>query len=296
MLKILHFYRYHKTYAANDPEKFFYSEVMLYMAHDQEFDYEDARSLYQELHNGEKKVDIVKRQVMEHLQDVTEARYFAEEALKDVDLEETECAYNAAQMQENEDFEPEGNEEHPGYGHIDPDLLDNAGEGVPIQSRYRKVEIPSLEDLKERTRNLDEHQRHVVDVGIRFAKDAVMARKSCSAPPSPPILMVHGGAGAGKSTVINVLAQWVQLILQKEGDNSHSPCVVKVAPTGTAAANIEGQTLHTAFSFSYDGKPYSLNDKARDERREILKELKMVSMIMNSTQEFYVYLYIQVLK
>ena len=284
MHKILHFYRYHKTYAANDPEKFFYSEVMLYMPHDHELDYEDARSLYQELHNGEKKVDIVKRQVMEHLQDVTEARYFAEEALKDVDLEETECAYNAAQMQENEDFEKEGNEEHPGYGHIDPDLLDNAGEGVPIQSRYRKVEIPSFEDLKERTRNLDEHQRHVVDVGIRFAKDTVMARKSCSAPPSPPILMVHGGAGAGKSTVINVLAQWVQLILQKEGDNSHSPCVVKVAPTGTAAANIEGQTLHTAFSFSYDGKPYSLNDKARDERREILKELKMVSMTMNSMQ------------
>ena len=286
MLKILHFYRYHKTYAANDPEKFFYSEVMLYMAHDQELDYDDARSLYQELHNGEKKVDIVKRQVMEHLQDVTEARYFAEEALKDVDLEETECAYNAAQMQENEDFEPEGNEEHPGYGHIDPDMLDNVDEGVPIQNRYRKVEIPSLEDLKERTRNLDEHQRHVVDVGIRFSKDTVMARKSCSAPPSPPILMVHGGAGAGKSTVINVLAQWVQLILQKEGDNSHSPCVVKVAPTGTAAANIEGQTLHTAFSFSYDGKPYSLNDKARDERREILKELKMVSMIMNSMQVF----------
>ena len=92
--------------------------------------------------------------------------------------------------------------------------------------------------------------------------------------------MVHGGAGAGKSTVINVLAQWIQWILQKEGDNSQFPCVIKVAPTGTAAANIEGQTLHTAFSFSYDGKPYSLNDKARDERREILKQLKMVSRII----------------
>ena len=30
--------------------------------------------------------------------------------------------------------------------------------------------------------------------------------------------MVHGGAGAGKSTVINVLAQWVQKILEKEGN------------------------------------------------------------------------------
>ena len=249
---------------------------MLYMPHEKEISYEEAHNLYKELHNGERKVDIIKRQVMEYLQDVTEARYFAEECLKDVDLDETECIFNAAQMQENAEVEIEN---HPGYGHIDPDLLDNAEECIPIQSRYRKVDIPSLENLKESTRNLDEYQRHVVDVGIRFAKDMVMARKSFSTPPEAPILMVHGGAGAGKSTVINVLAQWVQHILQKEGDDSYSPCVIKVAPTGTAAANIEGQTLHTAFSFSYDGKPYSLNDKARDERREILKELKMVSRI-----------------
>ena len=248
------------------------------MPHETEISYEEAHILYLELHHGERKVDIVKRQVMEHLQDVTEARFFAEEALREVDLENVECNLNAAQMQENADIEEECNEEHPGYGHIDPDLLDIGEEAIPIQSRYRKVEIPSLSDLKESTQNLDEYQRHVVDVAIRYAKDMVMARKSFSSPPDPPILMVHGGAGAGKSTVINVLAQWVQLILQKEGDSSYSPCVIKVAPTGTAAANIEGQTLHTAFSFSYDGKPYSLNDKARDERREILKELKMVSI------------------
>ena len=277
ILKFLHFYRYHKTYAATDPEKFIFSEVMLYMPHCTELNYEEARVLYQESYRGERKVDIVKSQVMEHLQDVTEARFFAEEALKDVDLEETECNLNAAQFQENEDLELDVKDQHPGYDHIDPDLLDNNEDSIPIQSRYRKVEILSLDDLKESTRNLDEHQRHVVDVGIQYAKDVVMARKSFSTPPEPTILMIHGGAGAGKSTVINVLAQWVQLILQKEGDNSHAPCVLKVAPTGTAAANIEGQTLHTAFSFSYDGKPYSLNDKARDERREILKELKMVS-------------------
>ena len=289
---MIKYYRYHKTYNATDPQKFTFSEVMLYMPHDTELSYEEAQILYQELYNGERKVDIIKRQVMEHLQDVTEARFFAEEALKDVDLEETEFNFNAVQMQENADFETEGNEEHPGYGHIDPDLLDNADECIPMQSRYRKVEIPSLNDLKENTRNLDEHQRHVVDVGIRYAKDMVMARKSCSAPPKPPIIMVHGGAGAGKSTVINVLAQWVQLILQKEGDNSYFPCVIKVAPTGTAAANIEGQTLHTAFSFSYDGKPYSLNDKARDERREILKDLKMVSKITNSILTPFILFYL----
>ena len=288
MISILN--RYHKTYSATEPQKFVFSEVMLFMPHETELSYEEAQIMYEELHNGERRVDAVKRQVMEHLQDVTEARYFAEECLKDVDLEETEMNLNAAQMQENADSELESIMDHPGYGHIDPDLLENADECLPIQNRYRKVQISSIEDLKESTRSLDEFQRTVVDAGIRYAKDLVMARKSFSAPPDPPLVMVHGGAGAGKSTVINVLAQWVQLILQKEGDNSNSPCVIKVAPTGTAAANIEGQTLHTAFSFSYDGKPYSLNDKARDERREILKELKMVCKIINFIH-FYILTY-----
>ena len=137
--------------------------------------------------------------------------------------------------------------------------------------------------MKEKTRNLDEYQRHIIDVGVKFSKDVVKARKNFSKPPESPLVMVHGGAGAGKSTVINVLAQWVQLILQKEGDNPEFPCVIKCAPTGTASANIEGQTLHTAFSFSYDGKFYSLHDKARDQRREILKNLKMVSLILASS-------------
>ena len=288
MISILN--RYHKTYRATEPQKFVFSEVMLFMPHETELSYEEAQIMYEELHNGERRVDAIKRQVMEHLQDVTEARYFAEECLKDVDLEETEMNLNAAQMQENADSELESIVDHPGYGHIDPDLLENADECLPIQNRYRKVQISSIEDLKESTRSLDEFQRTVVDAGIRYAKDLVMARKSFSAPPDPPLVMVHGGAGAGKSTVINVLAQWVQLILQKEGDDSNSPCVIKVAPTGTAAANIEGQTLHTAFSFSYDGKPYSLNDKARDERREILKELKMVCKIINFIH-FYILTY-----
>ena len=117
-----------------------------------------------------------------------------------------------------------------------------------------------------------------MDIGVKYSKDIVKARHSSSRPPDPIYLMVDGGAGSGKSTVINVLAQWVQIILQKEGDNPDCPSVLKVAPTGTAASYIDGQTLHTAFSFSFDGRPLSLTDKARDQRREALKNLKMVSL------------------
>ena len=79
------------------------------------------------------------------------------------------------------------------------------------------VEIPTNEELYSSIRNLDEYQRAVIDIGVKYAKDVVKARNNFSKPPDPPYLMVHGGAGSGKSTDINVLAQLVQKIAQKEG-------------------------------------------------------------------------------
>ena len=49
--------------------------------------------------------------------------------------------------------------------------------------------------LKENTRSLDYHQKLVVDMGVKYAKDVVKARKDGNKTPQPPLLMVHGGAG-----------------------------------------------------------------------------------------------------
>ena len=64
-------------------------------------------------------------------------------------------------------------------------------------------------------------------------------------------MMVHGGAGSGKSTLINVISQQVNHILRKDGDDPDCPYVILSAYTGAAAANIAGQTLHTLFSFNF---------------------------------------------
>ena len=258
-----------------------FSEVILYYPHNKELKLEEAFDMYEERISGERKVQIVKNQVMEFLEDVTEARFFVEEVMKEIDLEKIGFAMDPTAAQENLDCDDEGLVDHPDYGHINPDIVDDVKDEILMKSIYRKVEIQSMDILKEKTRNLDEFQRHVINKAVKFAKDIVKARNGFQKPPPSPLLMVHGGAGAGKSTVIDVLAQWVQLILQKEGDDTNSPCVIKCAPTGAASANIEGQTLHSSFNFSYDGKCYSLNDKARDQRREILKNLKMVSFFIN---------------
>ena len=257
-----------------------FSEVILYFPHTQELKLEEAIELYEEKVSGERKIQIVKKQVMEFLDDVTEARFFVEEVMKEIDVNQTGFEMDPTLAQENLDCEDEEIVEHPDYGHINPDIVDMNDE-VPLKSIYRKVEIQSMDVLKKKTRSLDEFQRHVINKAVKFAKDVVKSRNGFQKLPISPLLMVHGGAGAGKSTVIDVLAQWMQLILQKEGDDLDSPCVIKCAPTGAAAANIEGQTLHSSFNFSYDGKCYSLNDKARDQRRVLLKNLKMVSIFYN---------------
>ena len=88
--------------------------------------------------------------------------------------------------------------------------------------------------------------------------------------------MIQGGAGAGKSAVIDILAQRMDKILRKSGDNPDHPYIIKSAFTGTAAANIDGQTLTTAFSFNFGNKFYSLTDKARDQKRTQLENLEAI--------------------
>ena len=42
---------------------------------------------------------------------------------------------------------------------------------------------------------------------------------------------------------------------------------------GTAAVNINGQTLHSTFGFSFGNEHYSLPDQQRDNKRENIKNL-----------------------
>ena len=51
---------------------------------------------------------------------------------------------------------------------------------------------------------------------------------------------------------------------------------MKTAFTGTAASNVDGQTLHTSFGFTFDHKHYSLSDKTRDEKRVLFRNLKII--------------------
>ena len=69
------------------------------------------------------------------------------------------------------------------------------------------------------------------------------------------LFALHGGAGTGKSTVIKAISEGVTRILRQEaGTDFAGSHVLLVAPTGKAAYNIKGQTIHRAFFIPADQK------------------------------------------
>ena len=113
------------------------------------------------------------------------------------------------------------------------------------------------------TCRLDKWQRKVVDRGIKYARKLRKFFNGYGSLPSSPNVVIIGGAGAGKSTVIECLTQWVHRILKKSGDDPNSPYVLKAATTGAASALIEGSTVHSSLGFDFSSKHTSLNDKKK---------------------------------
>ena len=88
-----------------------------------------------------------------------------------------------------------------------------------------------------------------------------------------------GGAGVGKTFLINLLAKWCEWILRKPGDNPLKPKILLMAHTGIAAHLINGTTLHTALGFKFGGRKYlPLRDSRLEYFRSSFEELEVIIM------------------
>ena len=269
--------RFHKFKVDKDPEAYWFSEAILYMPHANEEDLIDK--INKAKAGGEetwdtfvKQIMHVKNQVMEYLEDNEEARMMAAEMMIDNAL--TGEFMDPEGEQEIEDNQQDTNVQCDEFQHLDPDGLEEPAK--TFESPFRPIEVRPLQQLRCDARKLDFYQRKVLEVGIRHARAVVKARAGKNPLPSAPLCMVDGAAGAGKSCTINVLQEILQLIMQQTGDDPECPHTLLCAPTGTAAVNIKGQTLHSAFGFSFGNEHYSLSDKTRDTKRATFKNLRFV--------------------
>jgi hypothetical protein len=226
------------------------------------------------------KIDTVKAKVLPFLESVEFARrkFQEDRENEEPDLEDVAAMLDPEKEQEIIDAEEEEEEDHPEYLHIDPEQVESESKEEETKKRkvFRTIEIPSNQVRLEQARQLDKMQKYVLSVGLGYAKGLVKARKGNSVPPSPPHMIVHGGAGSGKSCVIKPLSEWMQKILQQKGDNPENPYVVLTSFSGAAASNINGQTLHSMFGLKFGTKFVSLADQQRDATRCRFTNLKAV--------------------
>ena len=200
--------RFHKINRQNDPHQWYFSEMMLYLPftdEDELFpdDFEMCLQLYIA---NEDKINIIREQVMPYLKPVTEAREKAEEFISNLIGEELD-----PQGEQDADVENDiGEEEHPDLAMKDPSsFLNDNPQDAP--STFRRITLNSDSELHEKIRGLDIDQRAVVDKMYKYAVEYGLARMKKYNPwPNPPMLMVQGGAGNGKSYVIECVSQLLE--------------------------------------------------------------------------------------
>ena len=273
--------RFHKKRQDIDPHRFFLSELMLYYPfRDEKKDlHSDNEELCAKLYIREfANIQKVKAQVMKHLENVEEARFMVDEYLKSEEkLKEVAIDLDPENEQDIGECMMEENEMHPDFEHLDPSgLEDPCTDQVKKEKTFKPIDVGNIEELREQSRKMDFYQKFVIEIAIRFARGNIKALKPKNRRPIPPTVMVHGGAGSGKSTVINVLAKWVHHILQRPGDDPDCPYIVISAFTGSAACNVNGQTLHSVFSFNFGSEFLTLSDKIREEKRKMFKNLQVL--------------------
>ena len=95
---------------------------------------------------------------------------------------------------------------------------------------------------------------------------------------SPPLLIVHGGGGVGKSYLIKTIAQWVDKILRddKKRNIQEFPTVLLLAFTGVAAKNIGGTTLHSGLNFKFGSDMLDFTSEKLDLTRKQLENVEVV--------------------
>ena len=115
-----------------------------------------------------------------------------------------------------------------------------------FEGAANRQEIPAAQ-YREMLRELNTKQRAIVMFHRNWCKKAVIAMKQ-GKPVEPYHVLLSGPGGVGKSHVIRLIHSDTLKFLKLSGTlQPDDVTVLLTAPTGVAAFNINGMTLHSAF-------------------------------------------------
>ena len=144
-------------------------ELMLFI-HYREKDLDEYENNTAEVYKQKESwIRSVKSKVMEHIESVKEARYMVEQANKEIDIDQIGIQLDAAFEQDQVDCYHEGSIPHPEYIHLDTDGIEQNAENAHEGSLFKKIDIPSLNELRKETRKLDKFQREILNIAVKFA-------------------------------------------------------------------------------------------------------------------------------
>ena len=100
------------------------------------------------------------------------------------------------------------------------------------------MKLPDETEIKEITRRLVPEQMEALRQIVSSMKNVIRAQENHSLLHKPLRLIVHGGAGVGKSAFIKAASMQAEKLLRRPGDDPVYPHVLICAPTGKAASLI----------------------------------------------------------
>lgn len=237
-LKTPYFIRFHATPRKIDPESYCRRILMMNLP------WRDHEELMFEI-SYEKKLIMVSSQLVEKIEEY-EGRL---QELMDISVSEENIPQHAwdslaAQTEQEKDDEaiiiPE---------HLDPsenlpefDVTGSLKQNQPFSVEYSNIYIPSSQ-YNSMVQTLNERQRLVHDFIVDWCWKVKMKQN-----PQPFHLFLSGGGGVGKSHTLTTMYHGIIHTLREAGQDPFQISVLLTAPTGTAAFNIGGMTIHSALS------------------------------------------------
>ena len=288
--------RYHTPNKTKEPEQYFHHLLMLYYPWRQETELLGNEQTYMSKFY-EPEVQAVVERNKNTFEPDSDAVIEALETLRNSDIP-TLCSYDAINDPENEDLQSQIHDQLSdaesfhiqSSQHLDPQTSNVQAPGGAITSYNQPLDI-SDDELRQSVRSLNTQQRHVYDKLLSWCRNKVKNMNSLKQTDVQPVyLFLTGGGGVGKSHLINSIYHTTTKTFRHGITNPENPTVSLMAPTGVAAININGTTIHTALAIpkeSGDNLP-PLSDQKRTQIRIALSDLKLViideiSMVSNAT-------------
>ena len=143
---------------------------------------------------------------------------------------------------------------------------------IPMES----ILLPDVE-INARIRSLNQQQREVFDVIHKWGRDFVKNLSSkVSRNIEPFHIFLTGGGGVGKSHLLTTIYHSLSKLLMYRGGEPTKERILVLAPTGVAAINVNGTTIHTGLIIPTQ-KLFPLNSSSK---QNLQNKLSCIEVIM----------------